>query len=248
MAFWNYFGNRTVERLQLQNGDHVLDVASGTGASAIPAAKAVAPEGTVLAVDLAENLLTLARAKATNLGLSNIRFEQGDMMALDQLEEKFEAVICVFGIFFVPDMVAAVRELWRMVRPNGQLAITTWGGGLFEPGNTIFWDSIRNVRPDLERKFNPWDRISEPSALRQMLEAAGVTNVNVDGENRLQPINRPEDWWAIVCGSGYRGTLEQLVPLDRESVRRFHLEQIQKSAVKAVQTDAIFAVGKKSAR
>ena len=247
LGFWSYFGQRTIERLQLRNGDHILDVASGTGASALPAAKAVAPDGTVLAVDLAEKLLALARAKAIALNLNNIRFEQGDLMALDQPDAKFDAVICVFGIFFVPDMVAATRELWRMVRSGGKIAITTWAADLFEPGNTIFWNSIHNVRPDLERQFNPWDRISEPTALQQMLQQADVTNVEVEIENRLHRISGPDDWWAIVCGTGYRGTLEQLNTTDHELVRQFNYEQIQKQRVRALQTNAIYAIGKKRA-
>src|SRR5262249_15534640 len=138
LSFWEYFGQSTVRRLQLHKGHHVLDVACGSGASAIPAGQAVAPTGTVLAVDLAERLLGLAQAKATQRRVDNIRFERGDMMALNQPDGKFDAVICVFGIFFVPDMVAAARELRRMVKPGGQLAITTWGANLFEPGNGAF--------------------------------------------------------------------------------------------------------------
>ncbi|GLI95683.1 hypothetical protein [Methylocystis echinoides] len=68
-----------------------------------------------------------------------------------------------------PDMVAAARELWRMVRPGGQLAITTWGPDLFEPANGAFWGAIRTERPDLLKGFNPWERISTPAGLREML-------------------------------------------------------------------------------
>jgi ubiquinone/menaquinone biosynthesis C-methylase UbiE len=154
LGFWDYFGNRTVERLQLREGDRVLDVACGSGASAIPAARVVG-SGSVLGVDLAERLLELARAKAARLGLRNIRFECGDMMALNQPNESFDAMICVFGIFFVPDMVAAVREIWRLVKPGGRLAISTWNAGLFEPANSVFWGAIEKVRPDLHKAFNP---------------------------------------------------------------------------------------------
>lgn len=66
----------------------------------------------------------------------------------------FDAVICVFGIFFVSDMSHAIGELWRMVRPGGQLALTTWGPNLFEPANTIFWDVIRVERPK-SKKWKP---------------------------------------------------------------------------------------------
>lgn len=246
LSFWDYFGKRTVDRLQLREGDHVLDVACGSGGSAIPAAQAVAPTGTVTAVDLAERLLALAQAKAFQTNLGNIRFQLGDMLALDQPDGKFDGVICVFGIFFVPDMVAAVRELWRMVKPGGKLAITTWGKDLFEPGNSVFWNSIKTVRPELERAFNPWDRISEPKPLQEMLRQAGVEIADVAVENRLHRIIRPEDWWMIVCGSGYRGTLEQLNEKDYQTVRQANLDYVRENKIDAIQTNALYAIAQKA--
>src|SRR6185436_20213571 len=68
-TFWTRFGRRTVERLELTPGARVLDVCCGSGASAIPAAEAVGPTGSVLGVDLAQKLLALARAKAGARGL-----------------------------------------------------------------------------------------------------------------------------------------------------------------------------------
>jgi ubiquinone/menaquinone biosynthesis C-methylase UbiE len=78
LSFWDHYGWRTIERLSLQPGAYVLDVCSGSGASALPAAERVAPKGRVLAVDLAEGLLDLARAKAGRRGLSNVEFRVGD--------------------------------------------------------------------------------------------------------------------------------------------------------------------------
>ncbi len=154
LGFWDYFGRRTVEQLGLQAGERVLDVACGSGASAIPAARDVGPQGSVLGVDLSENLLELAQAKASRANLHNLQFKKADMLALDLPDRSFDAVICVFGIFFIPDIVGAARELWRLVKPAGKLSITTWGESLFEPANTIFWNAIAQVRPELTKAFN----------------------------------------------------------------------------------------------
>jgi ubiquinone/menaquinone biosynthesis C-methylase UbiE len=137
-SFWERYGRGTVARLRIKPGARILDVCCGSGASAIPAAEAVGPQGFVLGVDLADNLLTLARTKAKRRHLNNIEFRAGDMLDLQLPAMGFDAVICVFGIFFVPDMQEAVRELWRHVRPSGRLAITTWGPRFFEPVNTVF--------------------------------------------------------------------------------------------------------------
>src|SRR3982751_4762949 len=110
-TFWERYGRRTIERLGLTPGAHVLDVCCGSGASAIPAAEFVGPGGSVVGVDLAENLLRLARAKAKQRGVENIAFQRSDMPRLPFNDGSFDVVVCVFGIFFVPDMEAAVREL-----------------------------------------------------------------------------------------------------------------------------------------
>src|SRR6185295_12953786 len=82
------------------------------------------------------------RQKALARGLQNIEFRVGDMLDLDIPDSELDVVVCVFGIFFVPDMPAAVHELWRLVRPGGKLAITTWGPRFFEPATTAFWNSV----------------------------------------------------------------------------------------------------------
>jgi len=240
-SFWERFGRRTVERLGLSPGASVLDVCCGSGASAIPAAEAVGPGGEVLGVDLAEGLLELAREKAERRGLQNIEFRTGDMLDLGLAEESFDAVVCVFGIFFVPDMRAAVRELWRLVRPGGKLAVTTWGPRVFEPADAAFWESVRAVRPELYKGFNPWDRISEPRAVRDLFAAAGVEDCEAVAEFGTHPLGSPEDWWAMVLGSGYRGTVVSLNEEARKRVRLESLDFIRRARVRSVEANVVYA-------
>lgn len=244
-AFWDRFGRSTVTRLGPAPGARVLDVCCGSGASALPAAEAVGPDGSVLGVDLAEHLLDLARAKARRRGLTNVTFRTGDMLDLDLPDAAFDAVVCVFGIFFVPDMPAAVRELWRRVRPGGQLAITTWGPRVFEPANSIFWDAVRAVRPDLYKGFNPWDRISDPASVRALLAEGGVLAPEVVAEPGTQAFEAPEDWWPVVLGTGYRGTFDQLTPAEQEQVREVNIATIRRDGISAMETNVVYALAHK---
>jgi SAM-dependent methyltransferase len=197
----------------------------------------------VIGVDLAEKLLQLARAKATQRGLTHVEFQTGDLTNLRFADGAFDAVVCVFGIFFVPDMESALRELRRVLRPGGRMAITTWGPRLFEPLNTPFWNSVRSVRPDLYKGFNPWDRICEPEALRSLLASAGLQDIQIVAETDTQPVNSFEEWWAIILGSGYRGTVDQLSTAERERVESQNSDFMRAEQIRSVEANVLYAVG-----
>jgi ubiquinone/menaquinone biosynthesis C-methylase UbiE len=111
LSFWDRIGNRTVEGLALPSDGNVLDVGCGTGASALPSALVVGPNGLVIGVDLAARLLDRARDKAKALRLSNVEFRCADMTSLGYPDGRFHAVVSVFSIFFVPDMEGLVRAV-----------------------------------------------------------------------------------------------------------------------------------------
>jgi len=245
-SFWERFGRKTVERLQLRKGAIVLDVCCGSGGSALPAAAIVGPSGFVLGVDLAERLLENARAKAKARGLLNVQFRVGDMLDLRIPDDQFDAVICVFGIFFVPDMALALRLLWERVRRGGKLAITTWGPRFFEPATSAFWNSIQKERLDLYKGFNPWDRICDPQSLSALFADAGIANPDVAAQSDRHPIASPEAWWAAVLGSGYRGTVDQLDAAARERVQDANVAYIRNSGITSVEANVVYAVAEKT--
>lgn len=239
LGFWARVGARTVDRIALGRGAHVLDAPCGSGASALAAAAKVGCDGQVVAVDLAERLLSLGRAKAAVAGLTNIEFRAGDLRDVNGLGASFDAVICVFGIFFVDDMDAQVRRFYQLLRPGGTLAITTWGPGIFAPGDAAFWNAIAAVRPDLVRRYNPWDALTTEDAVRDLFTRAGTTQPETAFEQDEQPLRSPEDFWAIALGSGYRGTLEALNPTERNAVRTATLNAI--GGIRAVGIPVIYA-------
>jgi ubiquinone/menaquinone biosynthesis C-methylase UbiE len=245
LSFWDRFGDATVSRLRLAPGGTVLDLCCGAGASAIPAAYAVGPAGRVLGIDIAAPQLDLARARATAEGLANIEFRYGDATRTGLPDGGFDAVVCVFGVFFAPDMTAFVREMWRLVRPGGVLAVTTWGSGLFEPANSHFWRCVGEVEPALFKAFNPWDEITTPAALAGLLSQAGVPQpavVAAPGQHRL---DHPDRFWDVVLGSGYRATVDALSPKQRDRVRERLLSALRSDEVTSLRTDVVFGTAER---
>jgi ubiquinone/menaquinone biosynthesis C-methylase UbiE len=247
LAFWERYGRGTVERLGLAEGALVLDAGCGSGASALPAAERVGPAGRVIGVDLAEGLLQLARAKARDRGLRNVEFQCADMTALPFGDGRFDAVVCVFAIFFVPDMERQVAELWRLVRPGGRLAITTWGPRMFEPGSSAWWAAVKQFRPDLLPAVNPWERITTPDAVERLLAAGGIAGADVVAEDGRQALRSPDDWWTVVLGSGYRWTVDRMDDQTIARVRAANLAPLRRDGVTSIETNIVYAVATKPA-
>lgn len=111
-----------IQRLGLQPGSRVLDVACGTGNTAIPAARLVA---SVTGLDIAANLLAQARQRAAAENL-DIRFEEGDAEDLPFPESSFDVVLSMFGAMFAPRPERVAAELLRVCKPGGIVAMANW--------------------------------------------------------------------------------------------------------------------------
>ena len=246
LAFWDRFGADTVSRLPLAPGGNVLDLCCGHGASAIPAARAVGATGRVLGVDVAQPLLDLALARAAGEGLANVEFRQGDATCTGLPTGCFDAVVCVFGVFFAADMEAFIAEMWRLVRPGGVLAVTTWGPGLFEPANSVFWECIGAVEPSLFKAFNPWDEITSAGALEDLFARAGAAPASVHAASGRHCLAHSDNFWDIVLGSGYRATVDALSPEQYNRVHDRLLGQLRSNAVTTLRTDVVFGTAQKS--
>lgn len=115
-------GEQFVSRIKIQSGMKLLDVACGTGNTAIPAARAGV---TVTGVDIATNLLEQARTRAGKENL-NIRFDEGDAESLPYPDAFFDIVISMFGAMFAPRPEIVAAELLRVCRPGGTIAMANW--------------------------------------------------------------------------------------------------------------------------
>lgn len=111
-----------IARTKIKPGKRVLDVACGTGNTAIPAARA---DGLVTGVDIAPNLLEQARKRATAEELQ-LRFEEGDAEELPSGDREFDIVLTMFGAMFAPRAERVAAELVRVCKPGGLIAMANW--------------------------------------------------------------------------------------------------------------------------
>ena len=155
LGFWARYGRRTVERLRLQHGAHVLDVGWRERRLCIAGGTGRRPRGPRDRGRSRGRTPNWDRPRPRRQSCGVWTSAMGDMTDWGFPDRHFDAVVCVFGIFFVPDMEHQVGELWRMARPGGQLAITTWGARFLSPADQVWLEAVRRVRPELSTAFNP---------------------------------------------------------------------------------------------
>ncbi|MCC7032189.1 MAG: methyltransferase domain-containing protein [Acidobacteria bacterium] len=218
LPFWHHFGRRTVERLALAPGARVLDLCCGSGASALPAADAVGPAGSVLGVDLTEALVAQARRKAAAQGLRHAAFRCAPVESLTFPPDSFDAVISVFGLFFIEDMAGLLARAWEWLAPGGVLAITTWGEEVLAPGEAVFWDAVRAEHPSIETASHA-ARLDTPEKLARVFEHAGIAPVDIARDSWEMPLASPEAFWPVIMGTSSRAAYEALPPDGRTRVR-----------------------------
>jgi len=245
LSFWDRFGAATVARLPLAPGHRVLDVCCGAGASALPAARAVGAAGQVLGIDVAAPLLEPARARAAGEGLAHIEFRQGDATRTRLPDGSFDAVVCVFGVSSPGTWRRSPRSCGGWSGPAACWRSPPGGLACSSPRTGHFWEAVGAVAPSLYKAFNPWDEITSTAALAGLLARAGAAQpavVAVPGQHHL---DHPDQFWDIVLGSGYRGTVDALDTEQRDGVWQRLLAGLRATGVTTLRTDVVFGTAER---
>src|SRR3989338_310015 len=140
MSFVNH---RLIADARLRPGYRVLDLGCGTGYPAILAAQAVESQGSVVGLDLSEEMLAVARRKAKFLGLSNVKFQAEDATTLPFETASFDSVISRFCLMFLPEIPLTVSEISRVLKPGGYFAAAVWSSPDKNPYIRIPMDVIK---------------------------------------------------------------------------------------------------------
>lgn len=108
----------------LKPGDHVLDVGTGPGVAARKAAQCVAPNGSVVGIDLSEGMIDTAERSVENWQNKPPSFRVMDAESLDFPDTSFDAVISLSAVRHFPDIVRAISEMWRVLKPGGRIVVS----------------------------------------------------------------------------------------------------------------------------
>jgi enediyne biosynthesis protein CalE5 len=191
---------RLVELAGVEPGSRVLDVAAGYGEPSLSAAKVAGSEGSVVATDIAADMLAYGRERAEAAGLDNIEFVESEVMALDFDPESFDAALSRWGIIFDPDGEGAAARVRGFLKPGARMAISSWG----PPDRTPFLGvpmrtamQRLDVPPPPPGTPGPLSRPSE-EALGGLLSGGGFSDVEAEELEVSFTWDSPEDFTTFV--------------------------------------------------
>ena len=196
MSFILPHGEKLIEALQPSGTDVVLDVAAGTGEPSLTIAPML-DGGKCVVTDLSEGMLQVAAEKAAALGLTNFETQIADACALPFEDNTFDKVSCRLGLMFVPDMLLAIQEMTRVLKPGGTFATTVWAG----PENN-FWVTcmMMNIKkhidvPTPQPGAPGMFRCAEPGLIAGLCQEAGLSNVTEDQIPGKMNADNGEHYW-----------------------------------------------------
>jgi ubiquinone/menaquinone biosynthesis C-methylase UbiE len=206
--FWP-FGRRLVELAGIRPGDEVLDVATGTGAVALPALEA---RGKVVGIDLSAAMVERARRHGIDAHVA-------DAQALPFADASFDHVLCGFGLFFLPDPPRGLGEIHRVLRPRGVLAFSAFAGR--DPRWSWIGELLPSGRtPPVSAGFGERESIAE------LLARCGFAEPTFHEETLELEFTDADEWWRWVWSHGHRGVLERLSEDERTAFQAAAYERI----------------------
>lgn len=201
----------------IQDWHAVLDVACGTGLLAITVNDRIEPKGTVTGVDINDGMLQIAKSKS-----SQIKWDKSPAESLPYEDSSFDRVLCQFSLMYFENQEKALREMMRVLRPDGVLVFNVWDKLEENPGflaRTVFWEKVVGDKARDEAPYSLGDK----ETLAGLLRASGISNMKIETHTGTAQYPSIRDWM-YVTSKGWaqdelfdNETFEQMV-LEAQSV------------------------------
>jgi SAM-dependent methyltransferase len=187
-----------LDHARLQPGLRVLELAAGPGETGFLAAELIQPGGWLVCTDATEQMLEMARARAQELGIENVEFKRIELEWIDLETASVDVVLCKWGVMFAVDPEAALREMRRVLRPGGRIALAVWDEPPVNPWATIPTDVLIELGhttepdPDTPGMF----ALAPPGRLQGALEDTGFLDVLVETVDPPRAFDSAEEFLA----------------------------------------------------
>ena len=189
--------DRMLELARPRPGERVLELACGTGGPGLDAAPLVDPGGEVVISDVAAEMTAIAAERIAERGLLNASARVLDLEHIDEADRSYDVVLCREGLMLVPDPELAAREIRRILRPGGRVAISVWGPRERNPWLSVVFDAVTEQLgvptppPGIPHPFS----LADAGELEYVLAAAGLARVQVGELSTPYRAASVDEWW-----------------------------------------------------
>ncbi|MBE9216474.1 methyltransferase domain-containing protein [Plectonema cf. radiosum LEGE 06105] len=176
--FYIPIANKLVEFADLQKGQKILDVATGTGIVALNAAEKVGSEGKVIGIDISTGMLSNARKKLAETSLQNVEFVEADAEVFNLEVNSFDAILCSLAVCYLTDIPAALRKWYKFLKTDGFVAFNVWSENAFPP-SVLFREVANRYGVKVPNPNEPMGTIER---CNQLLDKIGFKNISIETE------------------------------------------------------------------
>jgi ubiquinone/menaquinone biosynthesis C-methylase UbiE len=226
LRFFPLCAKKLVDYAKIKPNQKVLDVATGTGMVAMAAAQCLSHGERVQAIDLSSNMIHQAQVNLKHAGFDNVDFNVMDAENLEFQSNYFDVITCSYGLFFMPDMSAALKSWLRVLKPGGKLIFTSFAPSALQPLAEIFMKNLAlfGVVTPTPR----WLQLAEENLCKQILIGNGFEQPRVTQTQLGYHLAAFNNWWEVIQSAGYRGLYEQLPHEHRTEFEAKHKLEIEK--------------------
>ena len=184
---------------EIKSGSRILDIATGIGEPAITAANQIGNSSHILAIDISPQMLSVAKQRAISLGLQNvIEFKEGGIETIDLPSATFDAVLCRFGLMFLPDLKVGLSNIYQSLIEGGHFEQAVWA---LPAQDTLIAKTMNIIMKETNSKPPPPGtpgpfNLSDENSLRNSFVTSGFKDPTIERMGVSFEFNSPDDYTA----------------------------------------------------
>jgi ubiquinone/menaquinone biosynthesis C-methylase UbiE len=222
VKFFTHFGLKLVEKLNPLPGAKILDIGCGKGATLIPSAKAVGPDGFVEGIDISKGMLDELNKILEKENITNTRTLLMDAEDVSFEVNSFDYITGSFVLFFLTDPINTLFKLKTNLKENGQVCFST-----FKKGSSLEWlmELVLKYLPDLKENQKNQENFDTEKSLVGIFTESGFKNIDVEELSHTFVYKDEQQWFEELWSHGYRYALESM---SDENLASFKIECVER--------------------